>query len=80
MQSNIFRLIRKVISELSGAFIISAVVIGIFIAIFANEGIMRLIAPLLVFIAGLVLYWLAWMIASKEDRNQATKKRITTRK
>lgn len=68
MQSKIFRLIRKVISELSGAVIISAVVIGVFIAIFANEGIMRIIAPLLVFIAGLVLYWLAWMISSKDDR------------
>lgn len=68
MQSRIFRLIRKVVSELSGAVIISAVVIGIFIAIFANEGIMRVIAPVLVFIAGLVLYWLAWMISSKEDR------------
>jgi len=68
VQSKIFRLIRKVISELSGAVIISAVVIGVFIAIFANEGIMRIIAPLLVFIAGLVLYWLAWMISSKDDR------------
>lgn len=68
MQSKIYRLIRKVISELSGAVIISAVVIGVFIAIFANEGIMRIIAPLLVFIAGLVLYWLAWMISSKDDR------------
>lgn len=68
MQSKIFRLCRKVISELSGAAVISAVVIGIFIAIFANEGIMRIIAPVLVFIAGLALYWLAWMISSKQDR------------
>lgn len=68
MQSRIFRLIRKVISEISGAVVISAVIIGIFIAIFANEGIMRVIAPVLVFIAGLIVYWLAWMISSKEDR------------
>lgn len=47
---------------------ISAVVPGMFIAIFANEGIMRVLAPLLVFLAGLVLYGLAWMISSKEDR------------
>ncbi len=68
MQSRIFRIIRKVISEISGAVVISAVIIGIFIAIFANEGFMRVIAPVLVFIAGLVVYWLAWMISSKEDR------------
>lgn len=59
MQSRIFRVIRKVISELSGAVVISAVVPGMFIAIFANEGIMRVLAPLLVFLAGLVLYGLA---------------------
>ncbi|TPE16641.1 hypothetical protein FJP62_07640 [Pantoea vagans] len=68
MQSRIFRVIRKVISELSGAVVISAVVPGMFIAIFANEGIMRVLAPLLVFLAGVVLYGLAWMISSKEDR------------
>ncbi|GAL60138.1 hypothetical protein EV102420_30_00250 [Pseudescherichia vulneris NBRC 102420] len=68
MQSRIFRLIRKVISEISGAVVISAVIIGVFIAIFANEGIMRVIAPVLVVIAGLVVYWLAWLISSKEDR------------
>lgn len=68
MQSRIFRVIRKVISELSGAVVISAVVLGMFITIFANEGIMRVLAPLLVFLAGLVFYGLAWMISSKEDR------------
>jgi len=58
-----------VLSEISGALVISGVVIGIFIAIFANEGAMRIIAPILVFVVGVGLYWLAWIISAKEDRN-----------
>ncbi|PWC15426.1 hypothetical protein [Brenneria corticis] len=68
MKSKIFKFVRKVLSELSGAVVIIAVVIGIFIAIFANDGIMSLIAPVLVFVAGVFFYWLSWLISAKEDR------------
>lgn len=69
MKSKIFRLIRKVLSEISGALVISALVIAIFIAIFANEGIMRIVAPVIVFAVGLLLYWLSSLIADKNDRD-----------
>ncbi|QHA88766.1 hypothetical protein [Serratia rhizosphaerae] len=69
MKSKIFRLIRKVLSEISGALVISALVIAIFIAIFANEGIMRIVAPVIVFAVGLLLYWLSSLIADKKDRD-----------
>ncbi|MEB6335362.1 hypothetical protein ACWA06_05110 [Serratia rhizosphaerae] len=48
---------------------ISALVIAIFIAIFANEGIMRIVAPVIVFAVGLLLYWLSSLIADKKDRD-----------
>lgn len=69
MKSKIFRLIRKVLSEISGALVISALVIAIFIAIFANEGIMRIVAPVIVFAVGLLLYCLSSLIADKKDRD-----------
>jgi len=45
-----------------------AMVVGIFLAATLNEGAMRIIAPLLVLVLGLVVYGLTWLIAEKPDR------------
>ena len=45
-----------------------AIVIGILLAATLNEGAMRIIGPLLVLIAGLVIYGLTYLIADKSDR------------
>ncbi|KAA8726602.1 hypothetical protein F4W05_17165 [Ewingella americana] len=68
MLSKIIRLVRKLIAEVSGGLVLMAVVIGIFLAATLNEGAMRIIAPLLVLIAGLVVYGLTYLIAAKADR------------
>ena len=68
MLSKIIRLVRKLIAEVSGGLVLMAVVIGVFLAATLNEGAMRIIAPLLVLIAGLVVYGLTYLIASKADR------------
>ena len=68
MLSKIIRLVRKLIAEVSGGLVLMAVVIGIFLAATLNEGAMRIIGPLLVLIAGLVVYGLTYLIAEKADR------------
>ena len=68
MLSKIIRLVRKLIAQVSGGLVLMAVVIGVFLAATLNEGAMRIIAPLLVLIAGLVVYGLTYLIASKADR------------
>jgi len=68
MLSKIIRLVRKLIAVVSGGLVLMAVVIGVFLAATLNEGAMRIIAPLLVLIAGLVVYGLTYLIASKSDR------------
>lgn len=68
MLSKIIRLLRKLIAEVSGGLVLMAMVVGIFLAATLNEGAMRIIAPLLVLVAGLVVYGLTWLIAEKPDR------------
>ncbi|HBV40081.1 MAG TPA: hypothetical protein DEF05_10465 [Erwinia sp.] len=68
MLSKIIRLVRKLIAEVSGGLVLMAVVTGIFLAATLNEGAMRIIGPLLVLIAGLVVYGLTYLIAEKADR------------
>ncbi len=68
MKSTIFRIARKILSEVSGALVITFIVVGVFIAYFANDGAMRFIAPLAIFFIGALLYWLSWLLASKQDR------------
>ncbi|MDF7788470.1 hypothetical protein P4910_23770 [Pantoea stewartii] len=68
MLSKIIRLLRKLIAEVSGGLVLMAMVVGIFLAATLNEGAMRIIAPLLVLVAGLVVYGLTYLIAEKSDR------------
>ncbi|MBW1251349.1 hypothetical protein QM637_10005 [Pantoea allii] len=68
MLSKIIRLIRKLIAEVSGGLVLMAMVVGIFLAATLNEGAMRIIAPLLVLVGGLVVYGLTYLIAEKPDR------------
>lgn len=68
MLSKLIRLLRKLIAEVSGGLVLMAMVVGIFLAATLNEGAMRIIAPLLVFVVGLVVYGLTWLIAEKPDR------------
>lgn len=68
MLSKTIRLIRKLIAEVSGGLVLMAIVIGIFLTATLNEGAMRIVGPLLVLIAGLVIYGLTYLIADKSDR------------
>ncbi|WP_010251604.1 hypothetical protein [Pantoea agglomerans] len=68
MLSKLIRLLRKLIAEVSGGLVLMAMVVGIFLAATLNEGAMRIIAPLLVLVVGLVVYGLTWLIAEKPDR------------
>ncbi|MBW1215848.1 hypothetical protein ACQV2E_20630 [Pantoea allii] len=68
MLSKIIRLLRKLIAEVSGGLVLMAMVVGIFLAATLNEGAMRIIAPLLVLVGGLVVYGLTYLIAEKPDR------------
>ncbi|MGG6107081.1 hypothetical protein [Pantoea allii] len=68
MLSKIIRLIRKLIAEVSGGLVLMAMVVGIFLAATLNEGAMRIIAPLLILVGGLVVYGLTYLIAEKPDR------------
>jgi len=68
MLSKLIRLLRKLIAEVSGGLVLMAMVVGIFFAATLNEGAMRIIAPLLVLVVGLVVYGLTWLIAEKPDR------------
>lgn len=68
MLSKIIRLLRELIAEVSGGLVLMAMVVGIFLAATLNEGAMRIIAPLLVFVAGIVVYGLTCLIADKPDR------------
>lgn len=68
MLSKIIRMIRKLIAEVSGGFVLMAMVVGIFLAATLNEGAMRIIVPLFLLIVGLVIYGLTYLIADKNDR------------
>lgn len=68
MLAKIIRLIRKLIAEVSGGLVLMAIVIGLFLTATLNEGAMRFIGPLLVLVAGLVIYGLTYLIADKSDR------------
>ncbi|MEN4587386.1 hypothetical protein [Pantoea agglomerans] len=68
MLSKLIRLLRKLIAEVSGGLVLMAMVVGIFLAATLNEGAMRIIAPLLVLVVGLVVYGLTWLIAEKPYR------------
>lgn len=68
MLSKLIRLLRKLIAEVSGGLVLMAMVVGIFLVATLNEGAMRIIAPLLVLVVGLVVYGLTWLIAEKPDR------------
>jgi glycerol uptake facilitator-like aquaporin len=69
MLSETIRLLRKLIAEVSGGFVLMAMVVGIFLAATLNEGAMRIIGPLLILIVGLVVYGLTYLIADKTDRH-----------
>ncbi|WP_337020836.1 hypothetical protein [Pantoea anthophila] len=68
MLSKIIRLIRKLIAGVSGGLVLMVIVIGIFLTATLNEGAMRIVGPLLVLVAGLVIYGLTYLIADKSDR------------
>lgn len=69
MLSKIIRLSRKLIAEVSGGLVLMVVVIGTFLAATLNEGVMRVIVPVLVLVVGLVVYGLTYLIAEKADRH-----------
>lgn len=69
MLSKTIKLLRKLIAEVSGGFVLMAMVVGIFLAATLNEGAMRIIGPLLILIVGLVVYGLTYLIADKTDRH-----------
>jgi len=69
MLSKTIRLLRKLIAEVSGGFVLMAMVVGIFLAATLNEGAMRIIGPLLILIVGLIVYGLTYLIADKTDRH-----------
>lgn len=69
MLSKTIRLLRKLIAEVSGGFVLMAMVVGIFLAATLNEGAMRIIGPLLILIVGLVVCGLTYLIADKTDRH-----------
>ncbi|AYP25447.1 glycerol uptake facilitator-like aquaporin [Pantoea agglomerans] len=69
MLSKTIRLLRQLIAEVSGGFVLMAMVVGIFLAATLNEGAMRIIGPLLILIVGLVVYGLTYLIADKTDRH-----------
>lgn len=69
MLSKTIRLLRKLIAEVSGGFVLMAMVVGIFLAVTVNEGAMRIIGPLLILIVGLIVYGLTYLIADKTDRH-----------
>lgn len=66
--SKIFRVIRKVIAEVFGALVISVGALGMFMTGFLCEGIMRVVWPVVIFIAILVIYGFTWFISDKKDR------------
>lgn len=68
MLSKIFRIIRRVIAEVSGALVLSVAVLGMFMTGFLSEGVMRVVWPTIIFIAALALYGLTWLISDKKDR------------
>jgi len=69
MLSKTIKLLRKLIAEVSGGFVLMAMVVGIFLAATLNEGAMRIIGPLLILIVGLGVYGLTYLIADKTDRH-----------
>lgn len=69
MLSKTIKLLRKLIAEVSGGFVLMAMVVGIFLAATLNEGAMRIIGPLLILIVGLIVYGLTYLIADKTDRH-----------
>lgn len=69
MLSKTIRLLRQLIAEVSGGFVLMAMVVGIFLAATLNEGAMRIIGPLLILIVGLVVYGLTYLITDKTDRH-----------
>ncbi|AVJ18527.1 hypothetical protein CLM71_16005 [Serratia sp. MYb239] len=68
MLSKTFRIIRKIIAEISGALVLSVAVLGMFMTGFLSEGIMRVVWPAVIFITALGLYGLTWFISDKRDR------------
>ncbi|EOS96222.1 hypothetical protein LU631_18830 [Erwinia tracheiphila] len=68
MLSKLIRLFRKVLSEISGAIIITVALLGVIVSVIECQGIMRVITPVLIVAVCFALYYLSWLISAKEDR------------
>ncbi len=69
MLSRIFKLSFKFISEILGTFVLTATVFGMFYTGFTNEGSMRIVGPLAVFICGIGAYVLVMYATTKINEN-----------
>ncbi len=74
MLSNILKLIIKFTSELFGTLILTATIFGIFYTAFLNEGIMRIIGPLIALAVGIAAYVVIMLIAQKLAKNSDSPK------
>lgn len=72
MLSKILKLIIKFTSEVFGTLILTATIFGIFYTAFLNEGIMRIIGPLIALTVGIVAYVIIMLIAQKLAKNGET--------
>lgn len=69
MLSKIFKLSAKFVSELFGALILTATVFGMFYTGFLNEGILRIIGPLIVLASGIGVYVAIIYLTNKCEKN-----------
>lgn len=69
MLSNILKLIIKFTSEVFGTLILTTTIFGIFYTAFLNEGIMRIIGPLIALTVGITAYVVIMLIAQKLAKN-----------
>ena len=68
MLSKILKLAIKFTSEVFGTLILTATIFSIFYTGFLNEGIMRIIGPLIALAGGIAAYVLIMLIAHRLDK------------
>lgn len=74
MLSKIFKLTVKFFSVVFGTLILTATVFGVFYTLFLNEGIMRIIGPLMALGCGIGSYVILIYFANKSIENKNTSK------
>ncbi len=65
MLSKILKLTIKFTSEVFGTLILTLTIFGMFYTGFINEGIMRIVGPLMVLAAGIIAYVVIMLIADR---------------